>query len=118
VESGGFQKGEKEGGQEENRNRRPGNDEKRGKDCGCNTTGGAAANAATSGKDDGATRTEKRRCCNEDRTGAGIEDGQAPPHTANVCGDPHAQRGSKTTYAKVIATASRSIPPRRSASSR
>jgi hypothetical protein len=55
VESAGFQRGEKEGGQEENGNRRPGNDEKRGKDCGCNTTGGAAANAAIPGKDDGTT---------------------------------------------------------------
>jgi hypothetical protein len=71
------------------------NGEKRGKDCGANTAGEAAANAATPGKDDGTTQTEQRRSCNENRTDVGIEDGHAPSHTANVCGDPYAQRGSK-----------------------
>jgi hypothetical protein len=71
------------------------NGEKRGKDYGPNTAGEAAANAATPGKDDGTTQTEQRRSCNENRTDVGIEDGHAPSHTATVCGDPYAQRGSK-----------------------
>jgi hypothetical protein len=71
---------------------------KRGKDCGPNTTGEATANAATPGKDDGISQTEQRRSCNENRTDAGIEDSHAPPHTANICGDPHTQRGSKNKH--------------------
>jgi hypothetical protein len=104
MESGGFQRGEKEEGQEEDSNRRPGNGEKRGKDYGPNTTGGAAANAATSGKHDSGAAAMK--------TG--------PTPASRMATLPRTQRtstvtltlneGAKTTYAEVIATARRSIP--------
>jgi hypothetical protein len=111
VESGGFQRGEKEGGHGEDGNRRLGNGEKRGKDCGSNITGGAAANTATPGKDDGIIQTEQRRRCNEDRTDAGIEDGHATPQTANVCGDSHAQRESKNDICRSNSHGQTEHPP-------
>jgi hypothetical protein len=114
VESGGFQRGAKEGGQKEDGNRRRGNGEKRGKGCcGSNTTGGTAANAATPVKDDRGTQTEQRRRCNEERTDAGIEDGHAPPHTRSPRTSAVTltlSEGAKMSYAGVIATTRRSIP--------
>jgi hypothetical protein len=56
---------------------------------------GTAAKAATPKKDDRGAQTEQRRRRNEERTNAGIEDGHAYPHTANVRDDPNAQQRNK-----------------------
>jgi hypothetical protein len=89
---------------------RSGNGEKREKDCGPNTIGEAAANAATPEKDDGTTQTEQRRSCNENRPPSRMATLPRIQRMSAVTLTLSERAKTKTSYAEIIATARRSIP--------
>jgi hypothetical protein len=95
MEGGCLQRGAKEGGQEEDGNRRWGSGENRGKGCGSSIIGGSSAAAASPMKEDELEKTEQRRRHNVERADVGMEDGHAPSHTANIRDGSNAQLGIK-----------------------
>jgi hypothetical protein len=86
-----LQRGAKEGGQEEDGNRRWGSGKNRGKGCGSSIIGGTSAAAASPMKEDEHEKTEQRRRHNEERADVGMEDGHVLSHTASIRGDSNAQ---------------------------